>query len=1172
MAVTLTEQQKTAVENRGGQLLVSAAAGSGKTKVLVERLFRAVREGGNVDDFLIITYTKAAAAELRGKIAKELAEQLAAAPDDQHLRAQLYRVYCADIKTVDAFCAALLRENVHLLNPIGERSYTADFRAMDEQEAAVLQHHVLEDTLERFYQTMDEKKEQLMRTLGQGRDDRKLHDLVAELHAKIQSHPRPEAWLAKMRREWETPITDLTNSIYGKVVLADVAMAADYWAGQMERAAGRMKPDSDVWKAYRNQFISEAGAIRAMREKLSQGWDAMKYAVPAFQRLSPVKASPESEQAKAIRNKCKDELKKIEAIFDIKEQEYIDDMQAMAPAMLALVDLTADFARAYREEKARRNVMDFADMEHFAIALLLDENDDPTELARHIAGRYREIMVDEYQDSNEVQDHIFSAVSREGKNIFMVGDVKQSIYRFRMADPTIFLRKYDTFAEAASAREGEPRKVLLTRNFRSRREVVEAVNFVFSRILSRQAGELNYGSDERLYFGADYYLPGTGAETEYHLVDVADSADEKQDRTEVEAAFVADRIRALLDGGCQVQDNGAFRPCREEDIVILMRSPKSRMAAFSAALAKRNILCSGEESSSLFDAPEIAVVFSFLQIIDNPRQDVPLLSAMRSAMGGFSPDRLAEIRAGHREGDFYDALCADGGADSHAFLDRLEGLRMAARELSADQVIWQLYDVLHAQAVFGAMPGGAQRRQNLIAFYRFACETTASGRRGVFDFVTYVREMMEQEKLPKLSGGGGGGVRIMSIHKSKGLEFPIVILCDLHKAFNTDDLKKMVLVHPQLGLGTVCVDEKRRIRYDTISKTAVAALLEKEAKAEEMRILYVAMTRAQEKLIMVHCQRGAGKMLQDLCAVTDDPVPPQAVADAKSMGQWILLPLLLTPEASALRMMAEAGDLAMSGSCGWKVSMHLNAPRAAAAAEEDGGQSAAPALTADTAKLTWQYGHTAATALPTKVTATQLKGREWDEEIREEGAPRAYGGDFPRPKFLQETTALTATEKGTATHLVMQYLDFDRGADTVAAQVAAMAAKRLLTQQQAEAVDCGAVERFLETPLCDRIRRSRRVYREQRFNLLVDGGMLGADGAGEEIMLQGVVDCAFVEDGKLVIVDFKTDHVSLETVPGRAEHYRAQLKAYALALGRVLELPVAEKVLYFFHTNSTINL
>ena len=1171
MAVTLTEQQKTAVENGGGQLLVSAAAGSGKTKVLVERLLRAVREGGNVDDFLIITYTKAAAAELRGKIATELAEQVAAFPDDQHLRGQLYRVYRADIKTVDAFCAALLRENVHLLPPIGGRSYTADFRALDEQEAAVLQHHVLEDTLERFYQTMDGEKEQLMNTLGQGRDDRKLRDLVAELHTKIQSHPRPEAWLKEMRRGWEQPITDLALSVYGRVVLTDVLTAADYWAGQMERAVERMATAPEVLDAYGEQFLQEARAIRAMTEAAERGWDAMAWAVPAFQRLKGVASCPESERAKAIRNRCKDELKKMADIFAVSEQEYIDDIQAMAPAMLALVDLTGDFARAYREEKARRNVMDFADMEHFAIALLLEENDNPTELARHVAGRYREIMVDEYQDSNDVQDHIFAAVSREGKNLFMVGDVKQSIYRFRMADPTIFLRKYDTFADAASAREGEARKVLLTRNFRSRREVLEAVNFVFSRILTRQAGELDYGDDERLYYGAEYYLPRTGAETEYHLVSVEDEGEDKRDRTAEEAAFVAGRIRALLDQGYPVQEGDGFRPCREEDIVILMRSPRARMAAFSAALAERNILCSGEESSSLFDAAEIGVVFSFLQIIDNPRQDVPLLSAMRSALGGFSPDRLAEIRAGHREGDFFEALCADGGADSRAFLTLLEGLRRDSRELSADQLIWQLYDVLHAQAVFGAMPGGAQRRQNLIAFYRFACEVTASGRRGLFDFVTYVREMMEQEKLPKLSGGGGGGVRIMSIHKSKGLEFPIVILCDLHKAFNTDDLKKMVLVHPQLGLGTVRIDEKRRIRYDTITRTAVSAVLEKEAKAEEMRILYVAMTRAKEKLIMVHCQRNAERLVRDLCAVTDDPVPSQAVAEAKSMGQWILLPLLKTPEASVLRQFAGVEDLPIRGGCGWQVSLWHNAPTAEAAAE-GGGEDAAPTLTADAAMLAWQYGHTAATTLPTKVTATQLKGREWDEEIREEGAPRAYGGDFPRPRFLQETTALTATEKGTAMHLVMQYLDFSAGADTVAAQVAAMAAKRLLTAQQAEAVDCGAVERFLDTALCQRIRRSGRVYREQRFNLLVDGGMLGADGAGEEIMLQGVVDCAFVEDGKLVIVDFKTDHVSLETMPGRAEHYRSQLEAYALALGRVLDLPVGEKVLYFFHTNSAINL
>ncbi|MBE6939424.1 MAG: helicase-exonuclease AddAB subunit AddA [Ruminococcaceae bacterium] len=1181
----LTEEQQAAVFNRGGSLLVSAAAGSGKTKVLVERLFSYMeQERCHVDDFLIITYTRAAAAELRGRIAAELSARVAEEPENSHLRKQLFRVYQAEIKTVDAFCGGLLRENIHLLfDERAEFSLTPDFRVLDEQEALLLRQRVLDRTLETFYTRMEEEEDRqaelLAETLGAGRDDRALAALVLDLHQKIQSHPYPLQWLDQVAGSWENLPLKLSDSVYGRAVMADTVRKAEFWADCLERTVREMEGYPELLQAYGDRFLETAGQLRQYRDASRIGWETMGTVRPTFRRMGAVRGDDSrKEQARRVLERCKAALKKINAIYDVSEGEHLEDLYAMAPAMLALIQLTKDFTEAYQKEKLRRNVVDFSDQEHYAIEILMDGAGNPTELAEQVASRYREVMVDEYQDSNEVQNCIFRAVSHGEKNLFAVGDVKQSIYRFRLADPTIFLEKYLSYCDYDTAQEDQPRRVLLSRNFRSRSQILSAANFIFTNIMSQEMGEMVYGEEEQLNFGATYYLPRKDVDAELHLISVEDTEEESFDRLQVEARFVAGQIRKLLDQNYPVQEaDGTMRPVRPEDIVILMRAPRSRLAAFTAALQRENIPCSSREEDAFFDTMEIAVIFSFLQIIDNPRQDVPLIAVLRSPLFAFTPDRLAQIRAARTDSDFYDALCSTEGEDITHFREVLQNLREASREMPAAELIWELYQQCHVLGIFGAMEDGAQRKEHLMALYTYAANW--SGEPGIFGLVTHLRNLLENDRQPAMASAQvGGGVQIMSIHKSKGLEFPVVILADLQKSFNSQDMVPPVLVHPKMGLGTERVDLERQIRYNSISKTAISMELEREAKAEEMRILYVAMTRAREKLIAVNCMSHARKHVQDLAAITDLPVPPEAVSSSRCLGDWLLLPLLCTDEAAQIRMWADLEYAEPEAAPGWKLRLWTN-PTGQEEKSHEAGQvkreesSASREIPFDPQQLEYVYPYGQASSAPSKLTATQLKGRALDQEL-EEHKVDFRDQPFEKPKFLQKDRALDAAQRGTAMHLVMQYLPFDTEPTQEALQevVAGLVGRHLLTGQQAECVDCGKLAAFLISPLAQRLRNAARVLREYRFALLLDAEKYLPQIRGEQMLLQGVVDCCFETEQGLVIVDFKTDRIAPHQVQERAEHYRPQLEAYSDALSRVLEKPVAEKILYFFATGQEISL
>ena len=1188
MPVTLTPQQRAAVEDRGGSLLVSAAAGSGKTRVLVDRLFRYVTEERcNVDDFLIITYTRAAAAELRGKIAAELSRRMGEDPSDSHLRRQLLRVYQADIKTVDAFCTALLRENTHLLAQDADKhALTPDFRVLDDSEALLIRRRCLDRTLSGFYESLTPGGELLADTLGAGRDDSALADLVLELYDKLQSHASPRDWLARSRAAWDPPAAVFDDTPYARALLEAVRRRAAHWADQLRRAAERTEGDAPLEAGYGSKFLETSRAFRALSR--ADSWGSARQAASAvvFPRLATPRGRRDDPLVVSLKQTwdgCKAALKPLASWLDVSGEEALEDLRAVSPAMLALLDLTADLSAAYRAEKLRLNAADFSDQEHLALALLVGPDGAPTELGEQVSARYVEILVDEYQDTNEVQNAIFRAVSKGGENLFTVGDVKQSIYRFRLADPTIFLGKYAAFKPHTEAADGEDRKITLSRNFRSRQEILDAANFVFENILSVEMGDLEYNEDASLHFGASYYPPRTDCQTEFHLLTARQKSAEDPHpvkKLTAEARFVARRIRELLDSGYPVTaPDGALRPCTPEDIVILMRSPGSRTAVFASALAEQDVPCSFQEDRGFFDTMEVSTTVALLELIDNPRQDVPLISVLRSPIFGFTPDRLAELRAAAPDGDFYDAVAASGAEDCAAFLETLAALRLAARDMSVHRLLWHIYNSLNLLGLFGAMDGGLERREGLIALARQAEKFESSGHRGLFAFVTQLRRLLEAGKAPPSSAGASvNGVRLMSIHKSKGLEFPIVILADLDHAFSRQDFDTPVLVHPTMGLGPRRVDLARKIRYPTLARTAVEETLRREALAEEQRVLYVAMTRPKEKLILVDSLYFAETRLQRLASSAACPVPPEAVAACRTFGEWLLLPLLCRPEAEPLRALAGAEvPVVPCPDAPWQIYIHDSedlrdrpAP-AAPAAEEDGAETPF-----DPALLSFEYPYRRESALPAKLTATQLKGRLLDQEIAEGSAHTPYIRPLSQPRFRREEQGLTPAERGSATHLVLQYLDF---ADPdVPAQISALEAKALLTHPQAQAVDVPALRRLLASPLAEELRAAEasghEPLREYRFTLLVPAREYDPQASEEDaVLLQGVADCCFETPEGLTVVDFKTDHVRTpQDVRLRAEHYRPQLEAYSLALSRVLERPVTRRVLYFLASGTAVEL
>ena len=1173
MGIELTKEQLEAVESSGGQTLVSAAAGSGKTRVLVERLMRRVEAGADVDEFLIITYTNAAAAELRGKILDALMDRVAQDPANTRLRREAGLAGRAKIGTIHSFCASVIRENAHRLR------LPPDFRVADEAEAAILRADALEETLEELFDRGEPGFLELADTMGAGRDDRRLGEVLLETHEKLLSHPSPAAWMEAQKRALDLPEgTDAGATPWGRVIMERAGDQAAYWREQFEYLMDEAAADPKVEKGYGESFRATYASLRAFERALEGSWDEARAAANID---FPTGRLSGYDDLKAVRTSCREAMKKLGELFWDDSARALADMRAVAPELRALFDAVLLFDKHYSEAKRHRGVLDFADQEHLALELLTDPaTGAPTDIAREVAGRFREIMVDEYQDVNAIQEAILTAVSREGRNLFAVGDVKQSIYRFRLADPTIFLRKYRSFKDAGDAAEGEPRRVVLSRNFRSREGILEAVNFVFANTMSEKLGELSYTEREYLYPGAAF---PESAEPQVEL-DVLDlkpgegEEDDDIDRAVAEAAFAAGRVRELLKCGT-VADGEGTRPVRYGDIAVLMRSPRNEFPKWRQVFARFGIPLTSEQSSNFFAEEEVSLVLSILDLIDNPRQDIPLITALKCPVWGFTAQELGEIRANCREGDFWTALSrsAEGTEKSRRFIEELAGYRRATADMTADELLWHLYRATGLLGVVSAMDGGERRRQNLMLLMEVARQCEGSGYKGLFGFMTWVRRLREQGKGPEgFTRAAENAVTVMSIHKSKGLEFPVVILAGLTKQFNTVDTRARLLIHPDLGPGPIRTDTERKIEYDTLARRAVAEKLRGELLSEELRVLYVAMTRAREKLIMVASYTDAARELTRM-RNTPLPAPAEVLLGAKSMADWILIPALRRPESEEIRLGAPNVPCDTQGPP-WLVRYvtpeRLSGEAAGAGESREGEKAPLPVSPELRERLEYVYPYLDRAQMPSKVTATELKGtyaaREAAEEAAELAGPEPPESVPPlkppvRPAFMEGRRGLTPAQKGTATHIVMQFADYSKCLTPAGAagEVERLRAFGTITDEQAAAVRPEIIADFFASQPGKLILGAEKLWRELKFSLLMDSADLPGFAPGEKVLFQGVVDCCVEQDGALIVIDFKTDRVTDDTLPDRAAVYKGQLDAYALAMERVLGMPVRRRILCF---------
>lgn len=1167
MADKLTPQQSMAVHDRGGRLLVSAAAGSGKTKVLVDRLMTYLEdpvEPANLDEFLIITYTKAAATELRGKIAAKLTEKIAREPENRHLQSQMQRLFLTKISTVHGFCADILREYAYRLD------IPADFRVADENECRELREMVLGDLLDSAYGENSPGFRAFVDNQGLGRNDALVPQIIEKVYDSARCHLNPARWLQSCRGEqMEGEMPEIGETAWGRYLMEEMQSYLADQIGVMEQCVALSRESEGMEKITANLQESLTQMYLLQQAKSWDGVLANKD-IP-FSRFPALRKNVDlerKEQIKAARDGCKKGLEKFLRYFSMPEKQVLADWQQCMDCTAGLVELVERFDREYSRAKHSRRCLDFSDLEHKTLDLLLGKSrTSPTAAAVEIGSRFREIMVDEYQDSNGVQDAIFSALSEKRGNCFMVGDVKQSIYRFRLADPGIFLEKYHSYCAAEEAKPGQGRKILLSHNFRSGGEVVEAVNHVFASCMSPRLGGLSYGEGEALREGVPHN-PLPDPAVELYTVEV------DQDAYEEEAAFVAQRIRQMLDSGTPIRDGDGFRPVQPEDIVILLRSPGSAGARFQRALEARNIRCNSGGGNNLLQTPEIATFRALLQTVYNPRLDIPLVSVLASPVFCFTANDLAALRHKNRKISVYDALLESDLPKAKAFASTLTILRKKAQREELPQLLESCLMLTRLDSIYGAMDGGDLRRDNLQTFYSLTVEFANGGQRDLGQFLEHL-SALEEKGLISAGNRGGSAVTIMSIHKSKGLEFPVVFLCNLHRAFNKEDIRAQILCDKDLGLGLSVVDNHNRVRYPSLAKTAIAVKMESENLSEEMRVLYVAMTRARDRLVMTYAGRNLEKTLREIALRRDFANGALLCREADCPGDWILKAAMERTEAGELFALGGKPAETKVSSFPWKIAVVQAPPISPEGIREEGEEKPMEPGTVEALReaLAFSYAHLPATRVPSKQTATERKGRVKDEEAAEQTPqPETRDRNWRQPTFAGVSPH--GKDYGNAIHRVMQYIRFDRcdDAESVRREVQRLKDQGFLTEEQAALVNCRAIARFFAGEMGKRLRSGTPCIREFKFSLL-DGAEQYGDGLnGEKVLLQGVVDCALLEEDGITVVDFKTDYVTEKTLLAVAQRYRHQVQTYGEALSRIYEMPVKGLYLYFFHSGDLVGL
>ena len=1199
-----TDEQLDAINQKDSNILVAAAAGSGKTAVLVERIIRkVVEEGIDIDKLLVVTFTNAAASEMRERVLDAIYKKLDENPNDEKLLRQITLLNKASICTIDSFCLEVVRNNFYELENIAP-----NFRIADTTEIELLKQEVIEDMFEKKYEEDDEDFSKLIHTYTSYRDDTPLKDLILKIYNYIQSNPFPEKWLSEKVEMFNIKDLDkdFSTTPWGSVLLKEIEDELVDGISFLQSAAKILEFNPDLEKFFQT-IRSDIDMLENLKDNLDN-WDKsyeinsnLKFVTWPRNKVD----SLEKEEAKAIRDSVKENLKMLNNILVCDSKTANQDIFDMYSILVKLKDIILEFGKEFSKRKREKNIVDFHDVEHFALEILIEEKDGeiiPSDIAKKYQEKYEEIAIDEYQDSNLVQEYILNSVSK-GNNIFMVGDVKQSIYKFRQAMPELFISKYKSYKNKANKTNDDDLKIQLFKNFRSRENVLYFTNLIFQDIMSDNLGDIEYNEDEYLNLGADYPDKKQDLNTEIDIIDLSDeeievnseeNGEEKiedEDRienVELEARFVANKIKELIDSKFQVWDRKEekYRDISYKDIVILLRSTSTSAPVYEQELLNLEIPVFSDSSQEYLDSIEIQTIMSLLKIIDNPIQDIPLVCVLRSYIGKFTDNELVKIRLTDSYDNFYTCMQkAIIDVDNKLkkkiqnFFDNLDSWRKEKEYLALDELIWKIYSDTGYYNYVGLMPNGDLRQANLKMLFQKAKDYESSNFKGLYNFINFIDKLKTSSGdmgSAKLIGENDDVVRIMSIHKSKGLEFPVVFLSSTGKQFNLNDLKEDVLLHQEMGIGAKYIDYDKQVKYDTLSKQAIKNKILLETLSEEMRILYVALTRAKEKLFITGVARDFKKDLEKIDSNIErypkqnGKINPILIKKCKKYLDWILLVYKYEKklcndkvELNTYKKRTLLKTLKKIDNGEIDVINELESKSKNVSKEE---------LNKISRILNYEYPNILDTTIPTKTAVTTLKQLENGEKTVVEKEI-----SLPKPKFLKngEEEKITAAMKGTLVHLCLQKLnekvDYDIG--EVKSLIEELEAKKIITTKEKEAISPNKILEFTKSNIWKELKMAKEVEREKPFYINVPAKEIYKEETEENILVQGIIDLYYIDkDNNLNLVDYKTDYVEAGNEQELVIKYKKQLELYKEALEKTYKKQVKNTYIYSVYLNKEIKI
>lgn len=1281
MSTKWTEEQNEAIFTKNCNLLVAAGAGAGKTAVLVERIIQRIiddKENVDIDKLLVVTFTNAAASEMRERIGDAISKQLEARPESKKLQRQLTLLNQSNIMTIHSFCLQVIKNNFHIID------LDPSFRVSDNTEAILLKQETIDELFEEKYEESDnEIFLKLIDSYG-GKNDFKVQSMVLNLYEFAKSTPWPNVWLEKMAERFNVGEDfNFGQSEWAEILLNYLNIEIEACKSKMEKAVEIVENASGI-EYYLEPFKLELQNIYSILS--CNSWDDLKRSLCGidFEKIPAKRNKDADKEAKEKSKKIRDEVKK--KLTEIKENIFVgtdsigNNLKELYPMMKCLAELVISFDEKYSIKKRERGLVDFSDIEHFCLNILTTRDEEGniqnSPVALEYKQQFEEILIDEYQDSNEVQEVIMNAISRKNDipNMFMVGDVKQSIYRFRQAKPELFLSKYNSYSEEKGTQQ---RKIKLFKNFRSRPEIINGVNYLFEQIMSKEIGELEYDEGEALKSGAEFpdlecdreisleeyskKVSGSddksedceysiknicGGNIELHLIDKqindvfenedldinetssGDSEDETADNIQIEARLIVKRIKELVDSENKEKFNvydkniKGYRPVTYKDIVILMRATSNWAPTFVEELTNASIPVFADTATGYFETVEIRTIMSLLQIIDNPVQDIPLIAVLRSPIEAFQPEELMDIRMINRDVSFYEAMRAVRGnkvstedeeimryTTEHIskelkdkilnFLSKLNKWRKKALHMPIDEFIWYLYIETGYYGFTGAMPGGAQRQANLRVLFERAKQYEKTSYKGLFNFINFVNKLKDSSGdmgSAKILGENEDVVRIMSIHKSKGLEFPIVILAGSGKQFNLMDMNRSILFHGELGLGPDYVDPNRRISYPTVVKQVLKRKIKIETLSEEMRILYVAFTRAKEKLIItggINNIVNTAEKWYEAAANKGHKISQYAIGTAKSYLDWIGPAIVRHMCGKNLREIIgkeNASEFVIDDKSRWSIktwNKESFMKRDNLEDEEDQDlikEIESLNLTNENSKyneeigrrLNWKYRYIEASNIPVKFSVSELKRKFALIDVNE-SREMISSVVLKKPLFIQKTRTLSAAEKGTLMHLVMQHLELNKvsSKEEILEQVKRLVQREFITENESKVVQIDKILEFFKTDLGQRMKNAKNIYREIPFFIEISAIELYKDlpeelYKNEKVLIQGIIDCYFEEDDKLVLLDYKTDFV--EDINEFKEKYNLQVYYYKRALEKMTGKSIKNIYLYSFFKDEIIEI